>query len=61
MPPARQPPVLGRTGATHQTLPDLLAEGSFDDAPNPYTWILGLVGTLVFLLLVAFLFSHLSP
>lgn len=58
---ARQPLLLGRTGGTRQTLPDLLAEGSFDDPPSPYIWIIGLAGTVAFLLLVAFIFSHLSP
>ncbi|MDT7548800.1 MAG: hypothetical protein QOE84_1194, partial [Actinomycetota bacterium] len=36
-------------------------EGSFQDTPSPYIWILGLLGTVAFLLLVAFIFSHLSP
>ena len=58
---ARQPLVLGRTGGTKQTLPDLLAEGSFEDRPSPYMFLLGLVGSAAFLLLVAFVFSHLSP
>ena len=57
----RQPLVLGRTGGTRQTLPDLLAEGSFEDRPSPYAFLLGLVGIAAFLLLVAFVFSHLSP
>jgi hypothetical protein len=59
--PARQPLVLGRTGGTKQTLPDLLAEGSFEDRPSPYMFLLGLAGIAAFLLLVAFVFAHLSP
>ena len=59
--PPRQPLVLGRTGGTKQTLPDLLSEGSFDDKPSPYVFLLGLAGIAAFLLLVAFVFSHLSP
>lgn len=57
----REPLVLGRTGGTRQTLPDLLAEGSFDDKPSPYLFLLGLLGVVSFLLLVAFVFSNLSP
>lgn len=57
----RQPLVLGRTGGTRQTLPDLLAEGSFEDRPSPYMFLLGLAGIAAFLLLVAFVFAHLSP
>jgi hypothetical protein len=59
--PARQPLVLGKTGGTEQTLPDLLAEGSFEDRPSPYMFLLGLAGIAAFLLLVAFVFTHLSP
>ena len=63
MPPPepRQPLVLGRTGGTRQTLPDLLAEGSFDDKPSPYLFLLGLLGIASFLLLVAFIFSNIEP
>ena len=57
----RQPLVLGRTGGTRQTLPDLLGEGSFDDKPNPYLFLLGLLGVALFLGLVALVFSNLSP
>ena len=57
----RQPPVVDRTGGTSQTLTDLLAEGSFDDPPSPYMFLLGLAGVAAFLLLVAFVFAHLSP
>jgi hypothetical protein len=57
----RQPLVLGRTGGTRQTLPDLLSEGSFEDRPSPYMFLLGLAGIAAFLLLVAFVFAHLSP
>lgn len=60
-PPPRQPLVLGRTGGTKQTLPDLLSEGSFEDRPSPYIFLLGLVGIAAFLLLVAFIFSNISP
>ena len=60
-PPPRQPLVVGRTGGTKQTLPDLLSEGSFDDRPSPYMFLLGLAGIAAFLGLVAFVFSHLSP
>jgi hypothetical protein len=60
-PGIRQPLVLGRTGGTRQTLPDLLAEGSFDDKPSPYMFLLGLLGIASFLGLVAFIFSHISP
>jgi hypothetical protein len=57
----RQPLVIDSSGGTSQTLPDLLAEGSFDDKPSPYMFLLGLAGIAAFLLLVAFVFSHLSP
>lgn len=58
----RPPLVLGRTGGRRSTLPELLGqEGSFQDTPSPYIWLLGLLGTVAFLLLVAFIFSHLSP
>jgi len=58
----RPPLVLGRTGGRRSTLPELIGkEGSFQDTPSPYIWILGLIGTVAFLLLVAFVFSHLSP
>jgi hypothetical protein len=60
-PEPRQPLVLGRTGGTRQTLPDLLAEGSFDDKPSPYMFLLGLLGIAAFLGLVAFVFTHISP
>jgi hypothetical protein len=60
--PERPPLTLGRTGGRRSTLPELLGkEGSFQDAPSPYIWVLGLIGTAAFLLLVAFIFSHLSP
>jgi hypothetical protein len=58
----RPPLALGRTGGRRSTLPELIGkEASFQDAPSPYIWILGLIGTAAFLLLVAFVFSHLSP
>ena len=57
----RQPLVLGRTGGTRQTQPDLLGEGSFDDKPSPYLFLLGLLGVVLFLGLVALVFSNLSP
>ncbi|MCU1590683.1 MAG: hypothetical protein JWP11_1939 [Frankiales bacterium] len=58
----RPPLVLGRTGGRRSTLPELIGkEASFQDSPSPYIWILGLVGIVVFLLLFAFVFSHLSP
>ena len=60
-PKPRQPLVLGRTGGTRQTLPDLLSEGSFEDKPNPYMFLIGLAGILAFLGLVAFVFSNISP
>src|SRR3954454_8049626 len=59
--PARQPLVVGRSGGTNQTLTDLLAEGAFEDRPSPYMFLLGLAGVAAFLLLVAFVFAHLSP
>jgi hypothetical protein len=59
--PARQPLVIDSTGGTNQTLTELLAEGSFEDRPSPYLFLLGLAGIGAFLLLVAFVFSHLSP
>jgi len=63
-PDAQEPQALplGRTGGRRSTLPDLIGkDASFQDSPSPYIWILGLIGTLVFLLVVAFVFSHLSP
>jgi hypothetical protein len=62
-PAAERPPlVLGRTGGRRSTLPELIGkEASFQDSPSPYVWVLGLVGIAAFLLLFAFVFSHLSP
>jgi hypothetical protein len=58
----RPPLVLGRTGGRRSTLPELIGkEASFQDSPSPYIWALGLVGVAAFLLLFAFVFSHLSP
>ena len=58
----RAPLAPGRTGGRRSTLPDLLGkEGSFQDTPSPYVWVLGLVGIVAFLLLFAFVFSHLHP
>jgi hypothetical protein len=58
----RPPLVLGRTGGRRATLPELIGkEASFQDSPSPYIWILGLIGIAAFLLLFAFVFSHLSP
>jgi hypothetical protein len=60
--PARPPLTPGRTGGRRSTLPELIGQdASFQDAPSPYIWVLGLIGTAAFLLLVAFIFSHLSP
>jgi hypothetical protein len=57
------PPIpLEGTGGRRSTLPELIGkEASFQDSPSPYVWILGLVGIVGFLLLFAFVFSHLSP
>jgi hypothetical protein len=58
----RPPLVLGRTGGRRSTLPELIGkDASFQDSPSPYIWVLGLIGIAVFLLLFAFVFSHLSP
>jgi hypothetical protein len=58
----RPPLVLGRTGGRRSTLPELIGkEASFQDSPSPYIWVLGLLGIVAFLLLFAFVFSHLSP
>lgn len=49
-----------RGAGRRATLPDLIgSERSFQDSPSPYVWILGLLGTGAFLLLVAFVLSHL--
>ena len=58
-----QPPLpLGRVGGRSSTLPELIGkDASFQDSPSPYVWVLGLVGIVAFLLLFAFIFSHLSP
>ncbi|GAC1574671.1 MAG: hypothetical protein NVS3B18_08250 [Candidatus Dormibacteria bacterium] len=59
---ARPPLPTGRTGGRRSTLPELIGkDASFQDNPSPYIWLLGLIGTVLFLLLVAFVFSHLSP
>lgn len=56
--PAANVPDQGR----RSTLPELIgSDRSFQDAPSPYVWVLGLAGVVAFLLLVAFVFSHLSP
>jgi len=62
-PPTERPPLLlGRTGGRRSTLPELIGkESSFQDSPSPYIWVLGLIGIAAFLLLFAFVFSHLSP
>jgi hypothetical protein len=58
----RPPLVLGRTGGRRSTLPELIGkESSFQDSPSPYIWVVGLIGIAAFLLLFAFVFSHLSP
>ena len=60
--PERPPLLLGRTGGRRSTLPELIGkEASFQDSPSPYNWVLGLIGILAFLLLFAYVFSHLSP
>lgn len=61
--PDRYDPEAERADAgKRSTLPELIgADRSFQDAPSPYVWVIGLVGVLAFLLLVAFVFSHLSP
>jgi hypothetical protein len=60
--PERPPLLLGRTGGRRSTLPELIGkEASFQDSPSPYVWVLGLIGIAAFLLLFAFVFSHLSP
>jgi hypothetical protein len=60
--PERPPLLLGRTGGRRSTLPELIGkEASFQDSPSPYIWVLGLIGIAAFLLLFAFVFSHLSP
>ena len=43
------------------TLPELLGAGAYDDTTSPYLFLLGLLGVLVFLGLVALIFSNLSP
>ena len=62
-PKAERPPLLlGRTGGRRSTLPELIGkEASFQDSPSPYIWVLGLIGIVAFLLVFAFVFSHLSP
>jgi hypothetical protein len=56
--PARDPDTDGR----RSTLPELIGkEASFQDSPSPYIWVLGLIGIAAFLLVFAFVFSHLSP
>jgi hypothetical protein len=58
----RPPLLLGRTGGRRSTLPELIGkESSFQDSPSPYIWVLGLIGIAAFLLVFAFVFSHLSP
>ncbi|MBK5307467.1 MAG: hypothetical protein JJD92_12330 [Frankiaceae bacterium] len=55
-------PPLGRTGGRRSTLPELIGkDASFQDSPSPYIWVLGLIGIVAFLLLFAYIFSHLSP
>jgi hypothetical protein len=50
------------TDGRRSTLPELIgADRSFQDAPSPYVWVAGLIGVVAFLLLVAFVFSHVSP
>ena len=59
---AEAPLPTGRTAGRRSTLPELIGkDASFQDAPSPYIWIFGLMGTILFLLLVAFVFSHLRP
>lgn len=57
-----QPPPGGPAAGRPSTLPELLGkDASFQDTPSPYVWVLGLIGVASFLLLVAFVFSRLSP
>jgi hypothetical protein len=44
-----------------RTLPELLGDGAYEDERNPWTWLTGLAGVVAFLLLVAFVVSHLGP
>ena len=50
----------GRPGEG-QTLADLLGEGTHEGERDGYEWVLGLVTILVFLGLVALVFSSLGP
>jgi hypothetical protein len=62
-PKLERPPLrVGHAEGRRSTLPELIGkDASFQDSPSPYIWVLGLLGTAAFLLLVAFVFSHLSP
>jgi len=57
--PDRMPPP-GRPGEG-QTLAELLGEGTHEGERDGYEWVLGLVTVLVFLGLVALVFSSLGP
>ncbi len=63
--PDRYDPAAGvpvqRPGRSGETLTELLGEGSYNDKPNPYVFLLGLLAVVAFLGLVAWIFSNLSP
>lgn len=44
-----------------QTLPGMLGAGAYDDTTSPYLFLLGLLGVLSFLALVALFFTLVGP
>ena len=47
--------------STSSTLPDLLGEGSYTEERDTWTFLIGLIGVLLFLALFSVVFSVLSP
>ncbi len=54
-------PVQRKRRGSDETLTDMLGPGAYADKTSPYLFLLGLLGVVVFLGLVALVFSNLSP
>ncbi len=59
--PVSDVPVQRSRRGSDETLTDMLGPGAYADKTSPYLFLLGLLGIVAFLGLVAFIFSNLSP
>ena len=59
--PAADLPAQRKRRGSDETLTDMLGPGAYADKTSPYLFLLGLLGIVVFLGLVALIFSNLSP